>query len=285
MNAVWLICLAGPLALALIALAIWRAMDLRHVHSAWTRLVAFDAGEYRTYDPALVAGLPAPAQRYFNYMIQPGTPILTVVEIDMTGELGLGSSDAPHYQTMRAHQVLAPPRGLIWRVRTGAIAGSDGILPECSWTRFWLFGLVPVARAGGPDHHRSAFGRMTAESVFWAPASLLPSDTVRWESVDEETARAIVQYGGFNQAVDISIDESGAPSKVVIQRWSNENADRQFREQPFGGYMSNFQAFGGYRLPRQVEGGNHINTPDYFPFYKACVKAIRFPEMSRLSQS
>ena len=46
----------------------------------------------------MTAGLPEPAQRYFHFTIAQGTPLFTAVEIDMTGEIGLGSKDAPGYR-------------------------------------------------------------------------------------------------------------------------------------------------------------------------------------------
>jgi hypothetical protein len=146
-----------------------------------------------------------------------------------------------------------------------------------SWTRFWLFGLIPIVRASGYDHHRSAFGRVVAEGAFWAPASLLPGKFVCWEPIDASSARAVITAGKFEQAVDVTVDEAGAPKMVVIRRWSNANAEKVYREQPFGGYLADFREFRGYRLPTHVEGGNLIGTPDYFPFFEARVTAIRFP--------
>lgn len=277
MNMVWAGYLIGVVAFLTAGMVGWRGLDRRADRAAWTRLIAVGSGPGRTYDPVLVADLPEPARRYFNYTMQPGTTLCTAVEIEMTGEVGLGSKEAPHYQPMHAEQILAPPHGLVWKVKTGPISGSDGAMPEISWTRLWLLGLVPVVRASGPDHHRSAFGRVVAEGAFWAPASLLPGGPVQWEPVDENTARAVVRYGVFEQAVDITVDGAGAPKQVVIQRWSNANAEKAFREQPFGGHLSAFETFGGYRLPTRVEGGNHIGTPDYFPFFKARVIDIRFP--------
>jgi hypothetical protein len=116
-----------------------------------------------------------------------------------------------------------------------------------------------------------------AEGAFWAPASLLPSNTVRWEHVNDDIARAIVSFADFEQAVEITVGKDGQPTRVVIQRWSNENSERTFREQPFGGDLFEFRDFGGYRLPTRVEGGNHIGTRNYFPFYRATVTAVRFP--------
>jgi hypothetical protein len=105
----------------------------------------------------------------------------------------------------------------------------------------------------------------------------LPGEHVHWEPLDHDSARAVVRFGRFEQAVDIAVTEDGAPIRVQIQRWSNENADREYREQPFGGVLSEYRHFAGYRLPTRVEGGNHFGTPDYFPFFKAEVSDIRFP--------
>lgn len=276
----WVVYLLGLVLLIIVALAIWRGRDNRADQQAWMQLIQSAVTKRTTYDPAMVANLPEPARRYFNYTISPGTFLQSIVEIEMTGELGLGTKGKPDYRPMQAHQILAPPHGLVWKLRTGPVSGSDGALPDASWTRFWLFGLIPVARVKGPDHHRSAFGRVVAEAAFWAPASLLPGDHVRWEPLDDNRARAVVHYGEFKQAVDITVDESGAPIRVIIQRWSNENPEKVYREQPFGGDLSEFMDFYGYRLPTRVEGGNLIGTPDYFPFYQATVSGIRFPAES-----
>ncbi|MDU8943732.1 DUF6544 family protein [Rhodophyticola sp. MJ-SS7] len=262
---------------ALLALLAWRYADHRADAAAWLRLADLAQPNGATFDPAQLAGLPEPAHRYFTYTIAPGTPIRTAVRIEMTGTLGLGTKDAPKYQPMNASQILSPPHGLVWKVRTGPLSGSDGALPDGSWTRFWLLNLIPVVRAHGPDHHRAAFGRVIAEAAFWSPTSLLPGEGVTWSEVDPDTARATVTLGAFSQVVDITVDASGAPKSVFIQRWSNENPERTFREQPFGGTPSEFRDFGGYRLPTRVEGGNHFGTPAYFPFFKARVTEIGAP--------
>jgi hypothetical protein len=272
----WVVYLIAGVLILVAALAGWRQLDHRADAAAWTQLAKSAKPMHLTYDTAMVDKLPEPARRYFDYTIEPGTPLNIVVEIAMQGEIGLGSKHAPNYRPMRSHQLLAPPFGLVWKLHTGPISGSDGILPQTSWTRFWLFGLIPIVRASGPDHQRSAFGRVVAEAAFWSPASLLPSEHVRWQPLDDNSAQAIVRYGGFEQAVEIHVDGSGAPTRVRIQRWSNVNADREYREQPFGGELSEFRRFAGYRLPTRVEGGNHIGTSDYFPFFRADVMEIRF---------
>jgi hypothetical protein len=266
----------GVCALAMAALLGLRWIDKRNDRKAWRELIVQAGAARDAYDPAMIRALPEPAQRYFNFSIASGTPLVPAVELEMSGTLGLGSIQNPDYKAMIAHQILAPPHGLVWRVRVGTLSGSDGATSSTSWTRFWLFGFLPVVRVSGDeDHHRSAFGRVVAEAAFWTPAMLLPGDHVRWEAVAENAARAVVTYGNFEQEVELTVAEDGQPESVVISRWSNENPTREYRLQPFGGYLSDFREFGGYRLATSVEGGNHFGTDEYFPFYRVQVTGLR----------
>jgi hypothetical protein len=277
--------IAAALGLLALSFFLWRRSDIRADGIAWDDLLrqAGEAGP--AFDPTVLDSLPEPARRYFRYTISPGAPLVSVAEIDMLGELGFGTRDEPAYRPMAARQILAPPNGLVWRLRAGPISGSDGATPVTSWTRFWLLHLIPVVRiSDDSDHHRSAFGRVVAEGAFWVPSSLLPGERVTWEPVDENTARAIVSYRDDEQTVELTVAPDGRPTRVLIQRWSNQNPQNEYRRQPFGGYLSEFREIDGYRLPMRVEGGNHIGTADYFPFYRAEVQEMRFPQLDSFSR-
>ncbi|HYF59718.1 MAG TPA: DUF6544 family protein [Burkholderiaceae bacterium] len=258
-----------------------RRRDEREAEAAWARLRDAPPRPGR-FDAAMVAELPEPARRFLRFAILPGARLATVVEIAMDGELSLGTRDDPGYRPMQAEQILAAPQGLVWRVRIGSgllrVSGSDGLVGDRSWTRFWMLGTVPVVRAGGDaDHLRSSFGRAIAEAAFWAPASLLPGPGIAWTEVDADTARVTVTRGDLSQQVDIRVDAEGRPSRVGMQRWTDANPQRVFRLQPFGGELSDFRPVDGFRIPHRVDGGNFFGTPDYFPFYRARLTSVRFP--------
>ncbi len=262
-------------------LAAWRALDRHNDRQTWKRLAGWDDRAPETFDPATIAALPDPARRYFLYTIAPGTPLRRTARIVMEGEIGMGTKEAPNYRPMRSDQILATPEGLVWRLRAGPIAGSDGLTGDTSWTRFWLAGLVPVVRVGGDtDHHRSAYGRAVAEGTFWTPAAFLPGPGVRWEEVSADTARVTLRHGDFEQSVEITVAADGQPMRVVMSRWSNANPDGVWKYQPFGGELSEFREFDGYRLPTRVDGGNFIGTEAYFPFYRARVTEISFDRLA-----
>jgi hypothetical protein len=257
------------------------AADARQAQRVRQELREREAHLPQRYTPDMVSGLPEPARRYFNFAIAPGTRLATVVELSIEGDLSLGSKDKPDYRPMRARQVLAAPYGFVWELHAGAgvmrISGSDAMMDDRSWTRFWLLRFFPVARAGGDaDHLRSSFGRAVAEAAFWSPAFLLPREGVAWSRIDGDTARATVTHGALAQSVDIRVDRKGQPRWVSMPRWTNANPDQVYRTQSFGGELSDFRWVSGYRVPFRVEGGNFFGTPEYFPFYKARVTDLRF---------
>jgi hypothetical protein len=263
---------------AVLALSLLLFADRRADRAEWARLIALQPKHPAAFSIDMVADLPEPARRYFGYAIQPGTPLLTVSEVDMVGRFSLGSKDDPAYQPMQARQILAAPEGFVWAMQTRGgmpISGSD----SGSWTRFRILWLIPVGRLGGDlDHTRAAFGRYVAEAAFWTPAALLPGPGVAWEAVDGDTARAVIRHGDLSQAVDVTVDPEGRPVIVSFQRWSDANADKVHRLQPFGGYLSDFREVEGFRLPHRVEAGNMFGTEEYFPFFLAEITAIRFPK-------
>jgi hypothetical protein len=276
--------LLALLVLVILAMQAWRMADARADETGWMQLRATAPDARETFDPAVVEDLPDAARRYFLFTIAPGTPLRRVSEIRMIGEIGLGSQEAPNYRPMRARQILAPPHGFIWRLDAGAgamrMSGSDGMVNSDSWTRFWFDWMLPVVRAGGDDNHlRASFGRVVAEAAFWAPASLLPGKNVQWEEGDRPgRARATVTHGALTQSLEIEVADDGRPLWVMIPRWSNANPQGEWRVQPFGGTLGDFRSFGGFTLPARVDGGNHFGTKDYFPFFRAQVEEIGFPQ-------
>ncbi len=266
------------LILAGLAFSVWRLLDHRADLKAMHELAVSQPAHPLTFTADMIAHLPEPARRYFLYTIEPGTPLSSVASITMIGRFGMGNRDKPNYLDFTATQVLAMPAGFVWKMRARRglmrLSGSD----SQRWTRFWLMGLLPIARLGGDtDHTLSAFGRYVAEAVFWTPAAVLPCPGIVWESLDTDRARVTVKYRSLSQSVDLTVGADGQPTQVRFERWSNANPEKQHRLQPFGGYLSEFRYFSGFRLPTHVEAGNHFATDQYFPFFMADVTAVEFP--------
>lgn len=271
----------GLLALAItcVVLAvglIWARRDAQATERAWRLLSAPGTdGLPERYDPAMIAGLPPIAQRYFARAIAPGTPLLQRVQISMEGEfLMKGRSFLMH-----AEQIIAPPHGFVWkaRMRSGPVrfSGSDGWLADGeSWTRFRLWGLLPLVRAGqSDDHARASITRMLTESV-WTPAALLPQAGALWRETGPDEAE--VSFPAFPEVAPITLrlDAEGHVIEVATMRWSDANPAGVYQLQPFGGRMTAQGTQDGFTVPVEVEVGNFFGTPDYAPFFRARMTAL-----------
>lgn len=214
--------------------------------AVWSGLAPAPSG--RRFDPSLVAGLPAPARRFFLRALAPGAELASAVELRMTGLIRLraGSGGLP----LRARQILST-RGLLWRASAGrglmTIAGADVYADGRGSMRWYLFGAIPIIRAAGADVTRSAKGRAALEWCVFLPSALLLHPGARWEAVDEATARVHLNVDGETIAPELTVDAEGRLTRLRMMRWDAEGmdgtpgyvlweADRFSDERTFGGY-------------------------------------------------
>ena len=265
------------------ALGLWvHSRDRAQATRVWTTLEAARETDPPRYDPAMVAGLPEVAQRYFARAITPGTPLHRIVRLDMTGSFIMNGNAMP----MTARQILAPPgQGFVWQAEMGQgamrFAGSDGFHAPTggaveSWTKFWLRSLIPLARIGGTeDHARAAATRVMLESI-WAPASLLPQYGAEWAQTGPDRAEVRFVDARGIEPMQITLDADGTPLEVWALRWTDANPERQHRLQPFGGRMLEMARYQGFLIPSRVELGNMWDTPEYAPFFLATITRAEF---------
>lgn len=272
-----------PLALLGLAFGFYgrNLLDKSALHGITRDLGVPSSPDIEVYDPSLVSGLPETAQRYFNFSLQPGAKLYRNVRLEMHGELGLGDKTQPNYFPFTATQFIVPARGFTWALRANQfpmlIGGSDVLWDDQSWTRFWLFGVVPVARAGGDDDHfMSAEGRLLVEMAAWCPAALLPQNGIEWTQEGQNIARAWRTSSTGRHWVDIHLNAAGQPKAYVIDRWSNANAKGQYVLQPFGGTPHAFIDIDGIKIAGHVDVGNHFGKEAFFPFFKARLDQVEF---------
>lgn len=254
---------------------------IRDAERTYAQVTARGGEPLNRFEPGEISALPEIAQRYFRHAIAPGTPLYTVVELEMEGIFLLGDKQKFQTYAMSARQALRPPDQFVWipNMRSGAmtISGSDALIEGEAWTRYWLAGLVPVAQERTtPDLVRSAQFRAAVEGALWLPASMLPGDGVQWEQVGASEARVTLRRFQPEIVLHLTIDQTGRVTEVVGERWSNANPAKLFRLQPFGGTMLAEGSFQGLTIPTQVAVGNHYGTEDYLPFFQVRITKADF---------
>ncbi|MCQ8770555.1 DUF6544 family protein [Streptomyces telluris] len=227
----------------------------RRVRREWAALAAPTVAPAR-FDPHMTDGLPSPVRRWLAHAVAPGAPLLQTVVLVTHGEIRMGT-----WRRFRAHQVLAPPRGLVWvagsRLGGLPVSGFDRYSGGTGEMRWRLLRAVPVMSGSGPDITRSAAGRLACEFPLVPPVALGPA--VCWEPVDDRQAVAHVRIGQEEFAVTMRVSPSGRLESVAMLRWGNP--DRHgYGEHPFGAVFEGESHFGGFTLPRTVRAGWWFGT-------------------------
>ena len=242
------------------------------------RLAAVPAGNGpAAYDPAELDGLPAPVARYVRRVLDPGQPLVRAARITHEGEFRTGL-DAQWSPFESVQHFTAVPAGFVWdarirmaplasvRVRDHYIGGRAAMLGK-------LAALIPVVdEEGGEELAASALHRQLAERV-WFPTSLLPSQGVRWEAVDDSTARASLTDSGITVSLTAHFGDDDLIQRVEMMRYRDVNGTGV--STPFVGHFRGYARLDGMLVP--LEGETEWILPEgRFMFWKARITDARY---------
>jgi hypothetical protein len=238
----------------------------------WVELRPAPARE--TFDPKMVGDLPEPARRYLIRAIQPGTRLAGSVYLEMEGKIGLqpGGEKLP----LRAQEILAAPGGLIWKASVGSgfmrISGYDFYRKGEGGMRWFLWGVIPVMSAQGSDITRSAAGRVAMEALAWLPSILVLHNEVRWEAIDDRSARVYLRVGDEETESVIHVSPDGALERVEVMRWEVDglNGSPEYLRS-VAEVLGEEGEFEGYRIPTRILLTSKVGTPQENPFFEATV--------------
>jgi hypothetical protein len=202
-------------------------------------------------------GLPAPVQRYFRAALTDGQSIISAVTLEHHGLFNLGER-ADRWKPFTSRQrVITHRPGFVWdgkvallpgldvRVHDAYVAG-EGILHPAI---IGLFTIVDLPRTEALA--RDELMRYFAEAA-WYPTALLPSQGVRWEAVDEASARATLTDGPLGVSLLFHFGQDGMIDAVRADARGRMLAGVMV-ETPWEGRWWNYQMRNGMRVPLSGE--------------------------------
>jgi Family of unknown function (DUF6920) len=167
-----------------------------------------------TYDPRELDGLPPPVQRYFRAVLTDGQPIVAAARVAHEGQFNMGTSQAQWRPFTSDQLVITRRPGFDWDARMrmapgvhvfvhDAYVAGEGVLYAA------LFGLITVADLRGtPEVAEGELMRFLAEAA-WYPTALLPSQGVRWDAMDDTSARASLVDAATTVSLEFRFDAEG----------------------------------------------------------------------------
>ena len=212
----------------------------------------------QTVDFRELEGLPAPVKRYFGIVLRDGQPMVAGARVRHTGTFNMGEGAEDNWKPFTSDQVVVAQRpgfdwdgrvammpGLPVRVHDAYVAG-EGILHAS------LLGLFTVVDMRGRDEvAEGELMRFFAEAA-WYPTALLPSQGVRWEAVDDRSARATLEEGDISLTMLFTFDEEGLIDTVRAEA-RGRAVGGEVVPTPWRGRFWNYEERGGMRVPLDGE--------------------------------
>ena len=212
--------------------------------------------EPKIYDPKELEGLPNPVQRFFRTVLKDGQAIVTTVKLSQQGEFNMNEME-DKWSPFTATQLVTTQRlGFDWDARIQMAPGLNAfvhdtyLLGEGS-LHASLLGLFSVAKMDStPELNLGELLRFFAEAL-WYPTALLPSQGVRWEAINDNSARATLTDGATTASVVFQFNAEGAISTM--------RAEARYRDKltamPWCGQFWEYSVRDGMLIPLEGEVG------------------------------
>ncbi|MBD1856967.1 MULTISPECIES: DUF6920 family protein [Leptolyngbya] len=210
----------------------------------------------KIYDQKEIEGLPDPVQRFFQTVLKDGQAIVTAVNLSQEGKFNMSETE-DQWSPFTANQLVTTQRpGFDWDARIQMALGLNAFVHDTyllggGSLHASLLGLFTVADVRGtPEAAQGELLRFFAETT-WYPTALLPSQGVRWEAIDNTSARATFTDGTTTVSLVFRFNAEGTISTM--------RAEARYRDKlttmPWSGRFWEYSVCNGMLIPLEGEVG------------------------------
>lgn len=226
--------------------------------------------------------LPSPVKRYLKYALPPESPIISYARIRHGGLFRIHPSEkwskikAEEYFTTSTPSFLwygkVSPLPFLW------ISARDKLFKGRGEMKIQLLSTFTLGDSKGREMDISSILRFLAEAPLM-PTAMLPSKYLKWKSIDESSAKAIISLGDTSASAVFYFNEKGQITKVYSEERYLENKGN-FINTPWGGYYGGYKEVEGVNVPTEfkvfwiIDGKEYIYitaTIDEFEFNKPSI--------------
>jgi hypothetical protein len=161
-------------------------------------------------------------RRYFRTVLADGQPIVAAATVEHRGSFNMGEPAEQWKPFTSQQRVVARRPGFVWDGRVALLPGlnvhvhdayvaGEGLLHPAVLGLFTLVELRGTAAVA-----QGELMRFFAEAA-WYPTALLPSQGVRWQAVDERSARATLVDGDLSLTMSFTFSADGTMQRVALR--------------------------------------------------------------------
>jgi len=206
----------------------------------------------KIYSSEQIKDLPDPVQRYFKYSLRENQHYISNARLKHGGKFNPGQKWFP-IQGEEYFTIQDP--GFVWFGKLPFFSARDMYYDGFGYMKVKLLSAVKIIDAGGKEVDQSALVRWLAEAP-WFPTALLPSEKLKWEPIDHDSARVV--FTDKDLAVDgvFYFNEQGQITKFSAKRYMNKDMEK------WSGIYREYKEIEGMQIPHYAEVTWNLGSGD-----------------------
>jgi len=192
-------------------------------------------------------------------VLKDGQAIASAVKLSQQGQFNMSETEAKWSKFTATQLVITQRPGFDWDARIQMAPGVNAFVHDTYLLgegnlQASLFGLFTVAKMyGTPESNQGELLRFFAETA-WYPTALLPSQGVRWEAIDDTSARATMTDGITTVSLVFQFNDEGAIATIRAEARYRMDGDK-LTAMPWGGRFGEYSVRNGMLIPLEGEVG------------------------------
>lgn len=238
----------------------------------------------RTFSYKDIEGLPDPVQRYFRYALKDGQKYIRFARMKAVGEFRRPGQERWTRATVSEYFTTEPPglifdavmkqnRVLWFDVRDKYHHGKAGMFVNV------FSGFNVLDESDVRELNITTLLRWAGEAVMF-PTALLPSEYIRWEPIDKNSAKAIITDGNNTGTYRFYFNDVGE----IVRYESDDRYDRiegRFQKVRSIAHRSHYKEIDGIRVPTKFLIVRILPDGTHEEFWKGEVTDIQFNVLAR----
>ena len=254
---------------------LFEKMVKREVLAMWSESTAVAQDRIDISSTLSSPDFPPPVRRYLANAIQRSVSIRT---LRLSHRGTMRTSPSSKWIPVQGQQYFsARPPAFIWWGRVPIVPGfwidvMDSFRKGRGRMLVTAASTWTMTDAQGPELSESALLRLLGE-IFWFPTAFLDRSYVRWQAVDDKTARAHIEIDGLKTEALFHFDPEGQFLKVTGLRYRNVEGRNVLT--PWTGISSDFREVDGVKVPFKMEAIWNLPEGD-FPCIRFEIETIEY---------
>ena len=205
------------------------------------------------YSLEQIKDLPAPVQSYFNYSLKENQPYISYVRFKHSGQF----RPTGKWTSIRGKEYFTTQNpGFLWYGKVPFVSAKDSYVNGKGNLQIKLFSFIKIVNAKGKEYDQGELLRWLSEGLC-APTILLPSKQLRWEAIDDQSAKVIFTNNNLTVEGIFFINEQGQITMFKAKRYRDTTLE------DWTGYCKDYRIVDNVKIPFymvvewNLESGNH----------------------------